>query len=271
MARISIVICCANAADTLGPACRSAGWADELIVVDSGSTDRTAEVARAYADRYLVEPWRGYAGQKKFAAELCRNDWVFFLDGDEECSEKLAAELQALTDEGIDRYDLLLVPRRNYVMRRRVRAWWPDRLTRVYHRGRCRWDEQVLHDTREASDPSRVLTLKGWLVHKRHSAAGFEDYFSGGRMDERLMMVARQMHGRGKRCRSWDLVFRPWVAFWKFYLIKRGFLDGSFGLLIAQKAAVSTQLKYAALWAVQSGADRFEGSDGGGEASGRVG
>jgi len=255
MAAISVVICCGNSADTLEAACRSAQWADELIVVDSGSTDATPEIGRRHAHRYLVEPWRGYAGQKLFAQELCRHDWVFFLDSDEECSPQLAAELQHLSPADLERYDLLLVPRRNFIMGRPVRAWWPDRLTRVYHRRRCTWDRQVLHDTRAASDPARVGKLRGWIEHKRTSAAGFADYFSGRRLDERLLLVARQMHARGRRCRWWDLLLRPWGDFWKFYLLKRGFLDGTFGLLIAQKAAVSTQLKYAALWAVQNEVD----------------
>jgi len=251
MASISVVICCANAADTLEATCRSVAWADEVIVVDSGSTDATPAIAQRCAHRYVVEPWRGYAEQKKFATELCRNDWVFFVDGDEECSPELGRELVAMTHEQIEHYDLLLVPRRNYVMGRVARAWWPDRLTRVFHRRRCSWSDEVLHDTRFPSHPSRVTSLHGWLVHKRLSNGGFADYFSNKRMDERLLMIARQMHARGKRCRWWDLVFRPKLAFWKSYLIKRGFLDGTFGLLIAQKASVSTQLKYAALWAVQ--------------------
>lgn len=251
MPKLSVVICCANVADTLESACRSVQWADELIVVDSGSQDATPEIAKRYTDRYVVEPWRGYGGQKKFAAELCSHDWIFFLDGDEECSAELAAEWQALTDQRADELDLLLVPRRNFVMGRPVRAWWPDRLTRIFHRRRVSWDDQVLHDTRAPTDRSRVARLAGWIEHKRESAAGFGDYFSGQRMDERLMMVARQLHAKGKRAHWWDLVLRPWLAFWKFYLLKRGFLDGTFGLLIAQKAAMSTQLKYAALWAVQ--------------------
>ena len=251
MPRLSVVICCANVADTLEPACRSVQWADELIIVDSGSGDATAEIAQRYADRYVVEPWRGYGGQKKFAAELCTHDWIFFLDGDEECSSQLAEQWRGLSDARLEGLDLLLVPRRNYVMGRPVRAWWPDRLTRIFHRRRVSWDDQVLHDTRAASDRSRVMKLDGWIEHKRHSAAGFGDYFSGRRMDDRLMMVARQMYDKGKRAHWWDLTLRPVLAFWKFYLVKRGFLDGTFGLLIAQKAASSTQLKYAALWAVQ--------------------
>jgi len=253
MPAISVVICCANCADTIVPACESVVWADELIVVDSGSDDRTAELAREHAHRYVLEPWRGYGGQKKFATDLCRNDWIFFLDGDEECSPELAAELQNMSDADMEAVDLLLVPRRNWIMGRPVRAWWPDRLTRIFHRQRCQWDEHVLHDTRRASDPSRVRLLHGWIEHKRHSRAGFADYFSGRRMDERLLMVARQMHASGRRCNWVDLLLRPHLAFLKFYFLKLGFLEGTFGLLIAQKAASSTQLKYAALWAVQKG------------------
>ena len=254
MPKLSVIICCANSEATLGPACESVTWADELIVVDSGSQDRTPEIAQAHADQYVVEPWRGYGGQKQFATELASNDWIVFLDGDEACSPQLAEEWQGFTEAQLEKLDLLMVPRKNYILGRYVRGWWPDRLTRIFHRRRVSWDDQVLHDTRHASDPSRVRNLAGWIEHKRESDAGFSDYFSGKRMDERLMMVARQMHDRGKRARAWDLLLRPWLAFVKFYIIKRGFLDGAFGLLIAQKAAVSTQLKYAALWAIQNDA-----------------
>lgn len=251
MPAISVIICCANSADTLEAACRSVAWADELIVVDSGSTDATPDIARQHAHRYVVEPWRGYGGQKHFAAELAGHDWIFFLDGDEECSPELAAQWRRFDDAMLAKLDLLLVPRRNYVMGRPVRAWWPDELTRIFHRRRVNWDDEVLHDTRQPSNPKRVRRMRGWIEHKRHSNAGFADYFSGKRLDERLLMVARQMHQRGKRAHWWDIALRPAAAFFKFYIIKRGFLDGTFGLLIAQKAAVSAQLKYAALWAVE--------------------
>ncbi|MCC7146152.1 MAG: glycosyltransferase family 2 protein [Phycisphaeraceae bacterium] len=252
MPAFSVVICGANCADTLPAACQSAQWADELVFVDSGSTDQTPQIARRYAHQYVVEPWRGYTGQKKFAADLARNDWVLVLDADEECSPELAKELQALSQAELDRHDVFLVRRRNYIFGRHVRAWDPDWQSRVIHRRRCHWPQEALHDARLPSDPSRQARLTGRLNHKRHSSAGFSDYFSGRRLDGRLLDVARQMHARGKRCHWWDLAFRPALTFLKFYILKRGFLDGLFGLALAQKSALTTQLKYAALWTIQN-------------------
>ncbi|MDX1683412.1 MAG: glycosyltransferase family 2 protein [Phycisphaeraceae bacterium] len=258
MPSISVVICCANVADTLAAACRSArAVADEIVVVDSGSEDDTGAIGREHADRYEQEPWRGYDRQKQYGASLAVHDWVFILDGDEEISPELAAEIKDLDESVFESADVMTMPRLNYVMNRPVTAWLPDTQDRLIHRERVTWPEEALHERREPSDPSRVKSLLHPILHKRKSAAGFEDYFSGRRMDERLLPVARQMYERGRRCRVWDLWLRPKFAFLKFYLLKGGILDGSFGLLIAQKAAVSTQLKYAALWAVQRGeADR---------------
>jgi len=251
MRPISVVICCANCADTLGDACDSAGWADELVIVDSGSQDATAQIAQSRADRYELEPWRGYDKQKQYGASLARNDWVFVLDGDEELSPELIAEIKALPDAVFDDCDVLTMPRLNYLFGRPIRAWLPDTQDRLIHRGRVTWPQEALHERREPGDPSRVRRLRGPIYHKRTSTAGFTDYFSGKRMDDRLMAVARQAYDRGKRARWYDLLLRPSMAFFKFYILKRGCLDGALGLLIAQKAYVSAQLKYAALWAIQ--------------------
>lgn len=254
MALISVVICCANAEKTLPAAIASAAWADELVIVDSGSEDGTGPIARAAAGRYVVEPWRGYAGQKKFGAELARHDWVFILDGDEEISPALAQHIRGLTDAQLGGLDVVYVRRHNWVMGRYVRAWSPDWQSRLIHRGRVTWPEEVLHESRVPGDPSRTLKLSAHLEHKRTQGgdgADWADYFCGRRMDERLIPVAEQMYARGRRVRWWGLWFRPWAAFCKFYVFKGAFLDGAFGLLVAQKAAGSVQLKYAALWAVQ--------------------
>ena len=264
MVRMSVVICCAEAEATLPAALASCTWADEVLVVDSGSSDATAQIAQREgggATRYLLEPWRGYRGQKKFAAEQAAHDWVLVLDGDEEVSPELAGQIRGLSEAQLAGLDVVYVQRRNWVMGRPVRAWSPDWQSRLIHRRRVTWPDEALHEDRRPGDASRTLRLSGHLEHKRVGPAAWSDYFSGRRMDERLMMVARQMHRRGKRARWWDLLLRPWGAFIKFYLLKGAWRDGTFGLLIAQKAAVSSQLKYAALWAVQQEAvvDRESG------------
>ncbi len=251
--RISVVICCANVADTIEAACRSVAWADELVVVDSGSTDSTADIAKRFATRYVVEPWRGYKEQKRFGTGLCRNDWVFVLDGDEECSPELGDEIGGLSAADLDRYDLFLMRRRNYLMGRHVRAFSPDWQRRLMHRTRCRWADADLHERPIPSHPSRVARLRGWMLHRRYSRGGFTDYFDGRRADSWLPLAAAEMIRRGKHCHWLDLLARPALAFVKFYLLKGGFLDGKFGLLIAQRVAVAVQLKYAILWAADEG------------------
>jgi hypothetical protein len=184
---------------------------------------------------------------------LCRNDWVLVLDGDEECSAALGHEIASLPDADLERYDLFLMPRRNYIMGRYARAYSPDWQNRLMHRGRCRWADEALHDTRLPSHPSRVRKLRGWLEHGRCRRGGFAEYFNGRLADDRLRLTAEDLYRRGRRCTWTDLLLRPVLAFTKFYLLKGGFRDGRFGLLIAQRAAVAVQLKYAALWAVQMG------------------
>ncbi len=250
--KLSVLICCADAADTLPAALASVTpWADEVLVVDSGSSDATPQLAADAGARVVEEPWRGYSEQKEYGITLTRNPWTFVLDGDEEADSVLQRELCSL-DEGFDRsVDLGWMRRKNYVFGRWVRAWSPDWQSRLFHRDRVSWTGHVLHDQREASRPGAVRRLKGHLLHKRTSSAGFKDYFSGARLDARLMMQARQMHAAGKRASFFDLAVRPPATVFKQLVIKRGLLDGSFGWMMAQKTAATTQLKYAALKAVE--------------------
>lgn len=252
----SVMITCANAQKTLSAACESVQWADELIIVDSGSTDQTPEIAQTYATKYVVEPWRGYTGQKQFGCSLASNDWVLVLDSDEVVSSRMAQSITSLTPEQLDRHDVFFFKRKNFVYGKHVRAWDPDWQSRLIHKDRAIWKEHALHEGRKGQSPDREGRLKGYLLHKPTGPAEFSDYFSGERMDKRLLPVARDMYARGKRCHSWDLLLRPALAFAKFYFIKLGFLSGTFGLMMAQKASMSTQLKYAALWYVQKFEDK---------------
>ena len=267
MQPLTVMICGRDAEASMAATLDSVDWVDEvLVLLDAQTRDATAAVVERYAARWAEaraaggsapevvlrhEPWRGFTGQKVYGATLARNDWILVVDADEEVSPELRRDIEALDAAAWDTLALVFVRRRNWVMGRPVRAWWPDRQNRLWHRGRVRWGSEALHDRREA-EPHQKRHLSGWLEHKR-VGGGWSDYFSGRRMDERAGIVARQMHARGKRVGLVGLWLRPAAAFFKFFVIKRGFLDGAFGLLIAQKAAMSVQLKYAALWAAQHG------------------
>ncbi len=251
MEPISVVICCANVASTLEAACQSVAWAEERVIVDSGSTDRTPAIARSFTDRYVVEPWRGYTEQKKFGCSLASHDWVLVLDGDEELTPELAAEIQSLRQGPMDHLDVLAMRRLTWVMGRPVRGYLPDWQRRLIHRQRARWTDHLLHDDRLPSHPSRQQNLKSLLWHRRTATPTFRDYFSGSQQDQRLVLQAMQAFKQGRRCRARDLWLRPPIAFFKSLILKGGFRDGTFGLLMAMQMHWATQLKYAALWAHQ--------------------
>lgn len=228
---------------------RRCGWCDEIIVFDSGSTDETVAIARELADRVEHHPWENFAANRQAVIAAARNDWVFILDADEEISDALAGEIGTLRDEAFERLAVFTMPRRNYLLGRHVRAWGPDRVARLLNRTRVRWPERLVHDRPEPTQGA-VGRLRGALLHKR-MVHDWNDYFDGPRYAQRTDALAREMYERGKRIGYCGLMLRPLGAFLKFYVLKRGFLDGAFGLLVAQKAAVSVQLKYARLWEMQ--------------------
>lgn len=249
---ISICIAACNEQAKIQPALESARacpWCSELLVFDSGSTDRTVEIARSIADRVEFHEWTTYADSKRRMTEAAANDWVFILDADEQITPELAGEIAGLTDESFDRHPLMTMPRRNYLLGRHVRAWDPDRQNRLFHRGRVDWPDRAVHDERVLREGT-ALALHHPLLHNP-MVDDFRDYFDGPRYARRVEALAGELYQAGRRAGWFDLAFRPVAAFLKFYVAKGGFLQGSFGLVIAQKAAVSVQLKYARLWHMQ--------------------
>ena len=253
MPQISVVIICANAAGTLEAACRSVAWADELVIVHSGSTDGTESIARRFADRYVEQPWLGFGPQRRAGVEVASHQWILLLDADEECSPELAAELRGFSDAECSEVDVWRVPRRHFLWGRRVRSWEPDAPVRFVHRDRVRWIDRAIHDTRAPQRPGAESTLRGRILHRRASTAGFTEFFDGRQTDARLADTVRELRADGRRCRWYDLVLRPPATFVKFYVLRFGFLDGMFGFLVAVKAATAVHLKYSALWAAERG------------------
>ena len=242
-------------ADSLASA-RACPWCDELLVFDSGSTDDTVAIAERYADRVEHHDWVDFTTNRRLLTDSATNDWIFLLDADEQVTPELANEIAALTNTKFKNHPVMTMPRRNYLLGKHVRAWDPDRINRLFDRRRVTWPERSIHDTRIPTEGTENR-LSNPILHNAN-VSYFTDYFDGPRYAKRAEALAREMYDQGRRVGFVGLWLRPWVAFIKFYFLKRGFIDGTFGLMIAQKAAFSVQLKYAYLWYLQQNEEKGE-------------
>ncbi len=233
-----MVIIAGEEEDRIAGAVRSAAWADEVLVLDSESADRTAQVARSQGARVVVEPWRGYGAQKNRAAELAAHDWVFSLDADERISPGLAAALQALPEEpGRPAY---AVRRRNRFAGRPIPRWpWSwDWTTRLYHRGRAAFSERAVHESLQfQGEPGR---LDGILEH--YSYRGWEDLLE--RQERYARLGAEEAVRRGRLPRAGDLWLRPAATFWRHWMGRGYLLGGRLGWRLSVAAARMTRMKY---------------------------
>lgn len=250
-ASLSVAIITKNEEANLARCLESVKWADELVVVDCGSTDRTAEIAHRYGEKFFVEEWRGFAAQKNFALAQCSSDWVLSLDADEEVSTELARELQALlaARPPIAAY---LLSRRNHFLGRWMRhgGYYPDRKLRLFPRGACQFEERAVHETVRVPPQLPVLaTLKGDLLH--HCYGTLEDYIEHMNRYSSLGAAMLQASGRSSRglpAFFWNVLMNPAATFIYNYFFRLGFLDGREGLLQHLYHSVYVSWKYAKAW-----------------------
>jgi glycosyltransferase involved in cell wall biosynthesis len=226
------------------PAClASVAWADDLVVCDSGSTDRTLELAQCAGARTFQDPWRGFAGHKNLAVERCRNEWVLVLDADERVPPDLHAAIDAVLSAAAAQ-DGYLIPRRNYFLGRWIRGggWYPDASLRLFRKSRGRFAERPVHEAVVVD--GRVGRLVAPLEHFTYDSVG--EFFV--RMERYARLAADELWSAGRRARVTDLTLRPVWTFLRMYALQRGFVDGWRGLVLAGLYACYTFAKYAHLW-----------------------
>jgi len=243
---LSVCIVALNEEDRIAECLQSADFADEWIVVDSHSTDRTRDIARGLGARVVERDWPGHVQQKNFALECATHDWVLCLDADERVSPELrAAILEAL--EGDDLPDGFRFPRRNRYLGRWIRhgGWYPDRKLRLFRRSRGRWAGQNPHDRVHVE--GAVVDLRGDLLHDSYRS--LSDHLRT--IDSFTTIAAREKLAAGERASLADLTLRPGWKFVRMYFLKAGFLDGVPGLVIAVMGAYYAFLKYAKLRELQ--------------------
>ncbi|HEV2799180.1 MAG TPA: glycosyltransferase family 2 protein [Pyrinomonadaceae bacterium] len=240
-----------NEADYIREACESVSWADEILVVDSESTDATREIAEGCGARVIRRAWPGFAAQKQFAAQSARHDWIFSLDADERVSTQLRAAIEDLLytpDEQLA--DGYRIARRSYYMGRWIRGggWYPDHQLRFYRRTRGRWQGAHIHESVRMEAGARIETLSGDLIHLTGRDASYHHRMIGERY---APLAARQMFDAGKRTTPLRIALSAPAAFARSYLLKGGFRDGFPGYCIARFAAHHAFLKNLLLWEIQ--------------------
>jgi glycosyltransferase involved in cell wall biosynthesis len=224
----------------------SLAWADEIIVVDSGSTDGTVDLARAAGARVIVREWPGYSAQKDFAAAQASHDWIVSVDADERITPALAAEIRAVVATPGNTVGFR-VPRITFHLGRWIRTtdWYPDYQLRVYDRRHAGWKQRRVHESVAARGPV------GQLTHDLQHYAYRDLAHHHETMQRYTTLAAQQMHEDGRRASVFALLFHPPAAFLRNYVLKRGFMDGTPGLIISAMNAHYVFLKFAKLWAMR--------------------
>jgi glycosyltransferase involved in cell wall biosynthesis len=245
---LSVAIITLNEAANLPRTLESVRFAQEIVVLDSGSTDGTKEIAQRAGARWIEEPWKGFARQKNAAIAHTTSEWVLSLDGDEEVSPALAREIAKLLAGGAP-FNAYRVPRLNHFLGRPLKhgGYWPDPKLRLFRRGAALFEDRPVHETMQAS--GSVGTLNGHLIHhcyptldeyidhmNRYSAAGAEMLVSSGRT------------GRSLAVFLWNGFANPMATFAYNYFLRLGFLDGREGLLQHANHAAYTHWKFAKAW-----------------------
>ncbi|APW37988.1 LPS biosynthesis protein [Rhodoferax koreense] len=246
--RLSIALITYNEAARL-PAClASVDFADEVVVVDNGSTDGTVALAQSLGARVVQTPdWPGFGVQKNRAVDLCRGDWVFSIDADEQVTPELKAQILSVIAGPSSDCVAYTVNRSSSYCGRYMRhsGWYPDRVLRLFRRGQARFSEAAVHESLQAQGP--VGRLEADLLHQ--SFADFETVLD--KVNRYSTASAAALAERGKRGSVPKAVAHGLWAFFRTYVLKRGFLDGQLGLALAVSNAEGTYYRYMKLWLKQ--------------------
>ncbi len=224
----------------MGQCLESVKWADEIIVLDSGSTDATVEICRRYTDRVTVTDWPGFGPQKNRALAMATGDWVLSIDADEEVTPALAQEIQAVLQNPLTTSAVYALPRLSSLLGRPMQHgdWWPDEVPRLFRRGAAQFSNDLVHERLKfASQPAALQNL---LLHD--SIRSLDQMIH--KVNQYTHAGALRLHDKGKQSSLTKAVAHGLWAIFRSYVLKRGFLDGREGFIAAVSAGESAYYKY---------------------------
>ncbi|HVO66404.1 MAG TPA: glycosyltransferase family 2 protein [Syntrophales bacterium] len=240
---LSVAIITKNEAESLPDCLRSVSFAEQIVVVDSGSTDETVRIASDFGCEVFSEPWRGFGPQKQFAIDRCKSPWILVLDADERIPKDTAQAIKTLILSPSTAAVGFSFPRKNFFQGKWIRhaGWWPDRVIRLFQKEKGRMTKAKVHESVEVDGRVEPLTYP-------------MEHYTESRLSQILVKIdqystfgAEEAFNGGKTASIWSAVFRAKLAFFYNYVLRLGFLDGSQGFTLAVTDAVNKFFKYAKL------------------------
>ncbi len=244
---LSIAIITRDEETRLPDCLKSAAFADEVLVVDSGSMDRTVEVAESQGARVIIEPWKGYSGQKQFAVEQCCHDWVLILDADERIPPETAKEIGHVLTAVNSHFTAYSFRRKNYLHGKWIKhcGWWPDRIARLVNRNQGAFDGRYVHESWMTTGDVKALDAE--IEHI--SFGSYSDLVA--KMETYSNLAARELYEKNAAVGVITPISHAFWMFLKTYLLELGILDGFDGFIISTMNAGGSFLKYAKLREMQ--------------------
>jgi len=244
MEKLTVLTIALNEEMNIAPCLESVRWADEIIVVDSGSTDRTVEQARRYTSQVFSVEWQSYGAARNFGLSHATGDWILWLDADERVTPELAGEIKQILERDDRRIAGYAIARRAYFLGRWIKhcGWYPSRVVRLFRKQHGKFSESRVHEKLELhgeTEPTRSDLLHFTDPNLHRYLIKFNKYTSLG---------ADDLYEAGRRFRYSDVILRPVFQFFKMYLVRRGFLDGMPGFILCALSSAYVFAKYAKLW-----------------------
>ena len=245
MNEISVMIITKDEEKNILDCLKSVDWADEIIVVDSESTDRTVELTKQLTDKIFIRKWEGYVSQKRYALSLTTYEWVLSVDADERITPQLKEEILNLLPGD---YSGFRIRRKNFLLKKEITScgWEKDYQLRLMRKDKASFSDRLVHE--KFIVDGKVGTLNNPMLH--YTFSSFSEYFS--KINHYSSLKALELVTKKKSVNSWTIFSHTVAAFFAFFIIKRGFKDGIYGLIISLLHSVSTMMNYIKLWELQN-------------------
>ncbi len=244
---ISVNIICKNEEKNIEDCLKSVVWADEIIVVDGESSDKTAEIARKYTINVYTNKWEGFAKQRQFAIDKSSKEWVLVLDADERCSNELREEILSIINTNDVKYKGFKLPRKNFFLSKWIKhgGWYPGYQKRFFRRESTKISDRLVHEGYEIDGETGVM--KNDIIH--YTVQSISEFMT--KVNKYSSLQAEEKRGR-KKVGFTDMLFRPIWGFINMYFIRAGFRDGIHGIMVANFDVITNMLTYMKIWESQN-------------------